>query len=368
MMGIRDRSHRWPSKQLEAFAVIRTPNLGFFPATEGDIRLIRNSVRLVAAAAMAILFSPANHAFAQDQAPATPPPVAAPAAPAAAAAPAFPAPDPADFTSTTPSKETVNAFMQANLGFDSNNMWQVQAIQKTQLPGINRVVVFVGDKAGKQQPYRFAFLTAPDGKHIMVGDRIMPFGDRPFEEYRQMMEQSANGPYRGSADKAIEFVEFADFQCPHCKAAQANMDKLAADFPKARIVFQNDPLPTIHPQSMLAAEYATCVAKLSGSTAFFQFVAAVFDGQDGLATADGAALTLNSAVTKTGLDPAKVAACASTPETKATVEASMQLSKDLDISSVPTLVVNGRQVPANAPYETLKQIIEFQLKSDGSGQ
>jgi len=258
--------------------------------------------------------------------------------------------------------------MNANLGFDANNMWQVQAIQKTQLPGINRVVVFVGDRSGKQQPYRFAFLTAPDEKHIIVGDRIMPFGDHPFQEYRDMLQQRANGPYRGSADKNLELVEFADFQCPHCKAAQANMDKLVTDFPKARIVFQNDPLPSIHPESMLAAEYATCVAKMSGSTAFFQFAAAVFDGQDGLATADGATLTLNSAATKAGLDPAKVSACAADAETKSAVEASMQLSKDLDISSVPTLVINGHQVPANAPYETLKQIIEFQAKLDGVAQ
>jgi len=331
--------------------------------------LIRNSARLLAATALAFLFSPAIPLFAQDQTPTTPPPAAAPEpASPAPKPPAFPAPDPADFTATTPSKETVNAFMNANLGFDANNMWQVQAIQKTQLPGINRVVVFVGDRSGKQQPYRFAFLTAPDEKHIIVGDRIMPFGDHPFQEYREMLQQRANGPYRGSADKNLELVEFADFQCPHCKASQANMDKLVTDFPKARIVFQNDPLPSIHPQSMLAAEYATCVAKMSGSTAFFQFAAAVFDGQDGLATADGATLTLNSAATKAGLDPAKVSACATDAETKSAVEASMQLSKDLDISSVPTLVINGHQVPANAPYETLKQIIEFQAKLDGVAQ
>ena len=324
--------------------------------------MIRNSARLAAATALAFLFSPVPHAFAQDQTPTTPPP--APAAPAPSA-PAFPAPDPADFTASTPSKETVNAFMQANLGFDPNNMWQVQAIQKTQLQGINRVVIFVGDKSGKQQPYRFAFLTAPDEKHIIIGDRIVPFGDRPFEEYREMLQQRANGPYRGSADKNLEIVEFADFQCPHCKEAQANMDKLVTDFPKARIVFQNDPLPTVHPESMRAAEYGTCVAKLAGGTAFFQFAAAVFEGQDGLATPDGATLTLNSAVTKVGLDPAKVTACAATPETKAVVEASMQLSKDLDISAVPTLAINGREVPANAPYDTLKRIIEFQMKMDG---
>lgn len=327
--------------------------------------MIRTSARLAAVTALALFISAAHRqAAAQDQTPATPSAAPAPSAPTATA-PTFPNPDPADFTADTPSKETVNAFMQANLGFDPNGMWQVQAIQKTQLPGINRVVVFVGDKSGKQQPYRFAFLTAPDMKHIIVGDRIMPFGDHPFEEHRTLLQQKANGPYRGSASKDLELVEFADFQCPHCKAAQANMDKLVTDFPNARIVFQNDPLPSIHPESMRAAEYSACVAKLGGSPAFFTFVSAVFDAQDGLATADGATLTLNSAATKAGLDLAKVTACANAPETKASVEASMQLAKDLDITSVPTLVVNGRQVPANAPYETLKQIIEFQAKQDG---
>ena len=330
--------------------------------------MIRNSVRLASAAALAIVFSPINHAFAQDQTPTAPAPdAAAPAAPAAKA-PVFPAPDPADFTATAPTKEVVNAFMQANLGFDANNMWQVQAIQKTQIAGISKVIVFVGDKTGKQQPYRFAFFTTPDGQHIIVGDRIIPFGEHPYQEYRTLLQQKANGPYRGAASKDLEMVEFADFQCPHCKAAQANMDKLVADFPKARIVFQNDPLPSIHPQSEKAAEYGVCVAKMGGSTAFFQFAGAVFDGQDGLSTPDGATLTLNSAVTKAGLDPEKVAACAATPATKAEVEASMQLSKDLDINQVPTLVVNGREVPANAPYETLKEIIEFQAKQDGVAQ
>ena len=328
--------------------------------------MIRNSARLTAAMALALLFSPANRVFAQDQTPATPNAAAPPAAPAGA--PAFPAPDPADFTATEPTKDTVNAFMQANLGFDQNAMWQVQAIEKTEITGMSKVVVFIGDKTGKQQPYRFAFFTTPDQKHIVVGEKIVPFGEHPFAANRALLQQRADGPYRGSASKDLEIVEFADFQCPHCKAAQANMEKIATDFPKARIVFQNDPLPSIHPQSVTAAAYATCVAKQAGSTAFFQFVAAVFDGQDGLGTADGATLTLNSAATKTGVDPAKISACASSPETKAAVNSSMALSKDLQISSVPTLVINGREVAANAPYETLKQIIEYQAKTDGVTQ
>jgi protein-disulfide isomerase len=88
-----------------------------------------------------------------------------------------------------------------------------------------------------------------------------------------------------------------------------------------------------------------------------------------LATADGASLTLNSAVTKAGLDPAKVSTCASTPETGAQVQASVKLAQAMNINQTPTLMVNGRQVPIGGlPYETIKQIVEFQAKLDGVGQ
>jgi protein-disulfide isomerase len=227
-------------------------------------------------------------------------------------------------------------------------------------------VILVGDKTGKQKPAALQFYSLPDGKHIIAGEELLPFGDHPYAAYRSQLQQSADGPYRGSASKDLELVEFADFQCPHCKEAQANMDKLATDFPKARIVFQNYPLARLHPQAVKAASYGVCVTKLGGSGAFFQYASAVFDGQEGLATADGAALTLNSAVTKAGLDPTKVAACASAPETDSQVEASVKLAQDLNITQTPTLMINGRQVPiGGVPYETLKQIVEFQAKLDG---
>jgi protein-disulfide isomerase len=338
--------------------------------------LIRLSARLASArlssVVVLVLFSlPVFEAAAQQQVPSAPvaqePSGTAPSAPAPSAAPVFPKPDPADFTASSPTKEVVNAFIQANLGFDDNNIWQVQAIHKTSVEGISKVVVLIGDKSGKQKPYQFPFFVLADGKHIIVGEKIIPFGEHPFAEYRALLQQRADGPYRGSASKDLELVEFADFQCPHCKEAQANIEKLVADFPKARIVFQNYLIPQ-HPAAAGAAAYGVCVTKQGGSTAFFQFASAVFDGQDGLATADGATLTLNSAVAKAGLDPAKIAACAATPETKAVVDASSKLGIDLGIASVPSLVINGRQVPANAPYDTIKQIVEYQEKMDGIAQ
>ena len=333
--------------------------------------MIRLSVRLAGVAALVVFSLPVLEAAAQQQVPPAPaqaPSETAPSGPAPAAAPVFPKPDPANFTAAAPAKETINAFLQTSWGYDDSRIWQVQAVLKTPVEGISKVIVYVGDKSGKMKPTALLFFALPDGKHIIAGDEIVPFGEHPFAEYRAQLQQRADGPYRGTASKELELVEFADFQCPHCKEAQANMEKLAVDFPKARIVFQGYPLEKIHPASRTAASYGVCVTKQGGSNAFFQFVSAVFDGQDGLATADGATMTLNSAVTKAGLDPAKTAVCAATPETKAVVDASVKLAQDLNIQQVPTLMVNGRNVPANAPYETIKQIVAYQAKQDGVAQ
>ena len=327
-----------------------------------------SQIRFAVVAALAALFLPVSQARAQTTVPPAPAAQEAapvPAAPAPSAAPAFPKPDPKNFTADSPTKETVDSFLQARMGYNENLVWQVQAILKTDTPGVSKVVVFLDDKTGKQKPSAIAFFTMPDGKHIISGDQMIEFGAHPFATERDILEQRADGPYRGAASKDFEMVEFADFQCPVCKEAQANMDKLAVDFPSARIVYQFYPLTSIHPEAMLSAEYGECVDKLGGSTAFFQFAAATFEGQSGLSTPDGATLTLNSAVIKAGLTPAKVAACVADPSTAAAVNASVKLAQDLDINRTPTLVVNGREVPPNIPYDLLKKIVEYQAKLDG---
>lgn len=330
------------------------------------------SARLSSVVALALFSLPVFQAAAQQQVPAAPAQdssATAPSEPAPATAPVFPKPDPANFTAAAPTKEAVNAFLQTLWGYDDSRIWQVQAILKTPVEGISRVYVLVGDKAGKQKPGPTQFFVLADGKHIIAGDEILPFGEHLYADSRVQLQQRADGPYRGSAAKELELVEFADFQCPHCKEAQANMDKLIVDFPKARIVFQVYPLEKIHPAAKTAAEYGVCVTKEGGSNAFFQYASAVFEGQDGLATADGATLTLNSAVVKAGLDPAKIATCAATPAVGAQVDASVKLAQDLNINQVPTLMINGRQVSiGGASYDVIKQIVQYQAKLDGIAQ
>jgi len=290
------------------------------------------------------------------------------AAAAAPAGPVFPKADPADFTADSPTKEQVNAFLQASWGYDTNRLFQIQRIAKTTVPGVSNVVILAGEK-GNKQVQGLQFFVLPDGKHIVTAGEILPFSDHPYLENRAALIKRADGPSLGAPSKDLELVEFADFQCPHCKEAQPTMEKLAKDFPTAHIVYESFPLVKIHDQAFRAAAYGTCVAKLGGNTAFFQFSAAVYEGQAGLATPEGATLTLNSAVTKSGQDPDKVEACSKTPETKAAVEANIKLAGDLNVNQTPSLAINGRLIPLGGiDYNTLKEIISYHLANDGAAK
>jgi protein-disulfide isomerase len=283
----------------------------------------------------------------------------------AAAGPVFPKTEPSDFTADAPTKEQVAGFLQASWGYDTDRIYQIQRITKTVVPGISSVEILVGEK-GHKETGRLQFFALADGKHIITAGEILPFGEHPYLEKRATLVKRADGPSKGSASKDLEIVEFADFQCPHCKDAQATIEKLNTDFPNAHFVYQSFPLVQIHPQAFRSAAYGVCVAKLGGNDAFFKYATAVYEGQAGLATEEGATLTLNSAVTAAGQTPEKIEACSKTPETKAAVQSDIKLAEELNINSTPSLAINGRVIPlGGVDYDTLKKMIAFHAANDG---
>jgi len=196
--------------------------------------------------------------------------------------------------------------------------------------------------------------------------RVMPFGATPFADMRKMLQEHADGATHGAASKDLLLVEFADLQCPHCKDAQATMEQLGKDFPNARLVFQSFPLVDVHPFAFKAAAYGYCVQKQKND-AFFVYAAAVFDAQAALTPETGDE-RLKSAVTKAGLDPVAVDACAATQATKEEVNASLKLGEQVGVNQTPMLSVNGHMLPlTQVPYETLKRIVAYQATLDGVG-
>ncbi|HEX4651441.1 MAG TPA: DsbA family protein [Granulicella sp.] len=322
---------------------------------------------LLALSAGVLSFACTTTASAQTAAKPAAPHAAEPAAPrpqpSATPVDPFPAANLRFFTAASPSTATVESFLHAIWGYDPNRMWRVEGIQKTDAPGVSKITVYADEKAPNAKVQAISFFVLPDGKHAIAGE-MTDFGATPFADRRQMLENRADGPSVGPTSRALEIVEFADLQCPHCKAAQGVMKQLEHDFPTARFVFQNFPLTEVHPAAFQAAADGVCVAKHSNA-AFFTYAQAVFDTQEQL-TPEATARTLAAAITKAGLAPADIESCAATTVTKENVEASVKLANDAGISATPTLVVNGRPLPLEAiPYETLKNIIMFQASLDG---
>ena len=296
-----------------------------------------------------------------------PPAPAAPAAPGRSAAQGEPT---VLYTPlSSPTVDTVNAFLHQVWGSDPNRLYRVMAITPTTAPNVTKVVVFVTERTGKPADSKVqaaTFFVTPDGKHaIGEGSVVVPFGPTPFAPVRDLLKERANGASRGAASKELELVEFADLQCPHCRDAQATMDQIVQDFPKAHVVFQLFPLVDIHPSAFKAAAYGVC-AQQQSNEAFFKYAAGVYETQDGLTTATEDTL-LKAAALRAGLDGAAIAACAGTQGTKDIVNADIKLAQDAGVDQTPTLSVNGRMLPlgGNLPYEQIKQLIQYQATLDG---
>jgi protein-disulfide isomerase len=283
------------------------------------------------------------------------------AAPAKSTA-AKPAEKPADKTektdaaATLPSEATVDSFLQQTFGYEPSLSWKISSI-KPVVGGLAEVTVILANPQGQQLS---RFYVTSDGAHAVTGD-IIPFGAKPFDPARKLLEKGINGPERGPNDAPVTIVEFGDLQCPACKAAQPSIEALYAAEPNVRFVFQNFPLE-MHNWAAKGAAYADCVGRASND-AFWKFLAKDYDTQADI-TAENADEKLGEIVDSVGLKSADIAACAAKPETKARVEASLRLGQSVDVTGTPTLYINGRKIGSFDAHmvDLYKGLIEFAAK------
>jgi len=256
-------------------------------------------------------------------------------------------------TSYLPSEETVNAFMKQMVGYDPSVSWNVSEIRPAPAQGLAEVSVVITDPQGSRLN---KFYVTADGKHAVTGD-IIPFGSNPFEEDRAKLEKGVNGPAKGPKNAPVTIVEFSDMQCPHCKEAAPNIEKLVEEEPNARFIFQNFPLPA-HNWAERAAEYVDCVGRASNE-AVWKFIQKTFDRQNNI-TQSNADEQLKTIASDSGVNADEIAACADKAETRNRVQTSLALGKAVGVTGTPTLFINGRMVSGGAPVDALKKIVEFQ--------
>jgi protein-disulfide isomerase len=254
-----------------------------------------------------------------------------------------------------PSKATVESFMQHWFGYDSSITWEVAQIQPAEVPGFAEVVLAL-EKGGQRQ--QMVLYVTPDEKHAFSGE-VIPFGADPFAATRKELASSTAGIARGPANASLTIVEFSDLECPHCKQAQPIVEKLVADFPGARLVFQQFPIEALHPWAFKAATWAECIGR-ENNPAFWKFVNGIYDDQLQI-EAQNADAKMKEHATAAGANPARAANCAASPDTAKAVRASFELGKAVGVTGTPTVFLNGRKIGnvTGIPYETLKDLARF---------
>ncbi|MDB5367899.1 MAG: oxidoreductase [Rhodospirillales bacterium] len=159
---------------------------------------------------------------------------------------------------------------------------------------------------------------------------------------------------RGDRNAPITLVEYGDYQCPHCAAAQPNVIMLLRQYSReVRLVFRHFPLTEIHPQAETAAESA----EYAGSHGlFWEMHDGIYANQDRLSLP-----VLFALASALGLPEAGLRRSLATREYAAKVRADFLGGVRSGVNGTPTFFINGRRHDGTYMLDDLAQAVEQQL-------
>jgi protein-disulfide isomerase len=200
-----------------------------------------------------------------------------------------------------------------------------------------------------------------DGKTLLRGEIFDMHAD-PFADNIGKIHLDGS-PSKGPADASVTVVEFADFECPHCRELYEALPAIEAKYPQVRFVYKNFPLTQIHPWAETAAIGARCAYEQSPD-AFWKVHDAIFENQD-VISPENVWDKLVSFASQAGLNGDTFKACLSSSDAQKAVDAEHAEGVAAGVSSTPTAFVNGRPLAGGDPA-TLQQYIDFELAAQGA--
>jgi len=200
-----------------------------------------------------------------------------------------------------------------------------------------------------------------DGKTLLRGE-VFDMSADPYAANRAKIRVEGS-PAKGPANAAVTVVEFADFECPHCRELYDTLKAIETKYPQIRVIYKNFPLNQIHPWAETAAIGGRCAFEQSPE-AFWKVHDSIFENQDVIST-ENVWDKLVTFASEAGLNADMFKACLSSPDAQKAVETDRAEGVALGVSSTPTLYVNGRPIAGGDPA-TLQQYIDFELSAQNS--
>lgn len=164
-------------------------------------------------------------------------------------------------------------------------------------------------------------------------------------------------PFLGDPNAPVTIVEFGDFQCPFCRRFHAQTLPLIIDeyvkTGKARFVYRDFPLSSIHEQAQKSAEAAEC-ANEQGK--FWPYHDLLFQRQEGLSISN-----YKLWAGELGLNQGQFNSCLDSGKYSAEVEKDAEDGRKAGVTGTPATFVNGRLVSGAVPFAQFKAVIEEEL-------
>ncbi|MEI9950081.1 MAG: thioredoxin domain-containing protein [Pseudomonadota bacterium] len=163
-------------------------------------------------------------------------------------------------------------------------------------------------------------------------------------------------PIWGTRNAALTWILFGDLDCPHTRNAWRALEIVKASFgDDLRIVFHHRPLRE-HPNALEAARVLAGVARIHGTSAFFDVLHRVLQGEASL-TRERLSAELDAA----GYGASKLSDLSAAGEPQ--VRADLRLAGQFGIKSTPFSFLNGQAIDGERTALELEQLLRDEQRS-----
>lgn len=167
---------------------------------------------------------------------------------------------------------------------------------------------------------------------------------------------SDDDPFVGPSDAPITIVEFSDFGCGHCRAAQEALTQVKQDYgDQVRIVYRDFPLEGPGSASFTAAQAAECA---DDQGAFWVMHDLLFEKQPAFDRG-----SVRSYAASLGLDVEQFDGCLQSDKYRDEILHDRDDGLSYGVSGTPTFFVNGRRLVGSVSNSVFEQAIEDALKN-----
>jgi protein-disulfide isomerase len=171
------------------------------------------------------------------------------------------------------------------------------------------------------------------------GAATTPVAIEGIDQDLERLADMAQGVTLGDENAPITIIEFGDYSCPGCAMFNAQVKPQVQSLVqngKAKFVFYDFPLTSIHPNSFLAARAARCAGD---QDRYWDYHDNLFRTQPRWAALASAGGLFEEYSRSLDMDDGAFASCLNSDKYAELVTANMQLGEVLGVPSTPTILV-----------------------------